>query len=127
MTKLIIGHSPGKDNFILLTPKKKQWKTKKKVEIPEELLKNVDENRIDTVLKQVNETEEHIECSMETSRQLLEVVRGKTINDLSCGIISLLQLLPFKHLLSMDRTLKEILKMEAINGLRDMIRGEKDS
>lgn len=94
---------------------------KKKVEIPEELLKVVEEERLNDVLKQAEKTEEHLGISQETPKAVLNMMKGKSLADVTYTIIALARVTPVWVLSSLHDTLGTMLRIEALKELRDTL------
>lgn len=96
---------------------------KKKVGIPEELLKVVEEERLNNILKQVEETEEHLGINQDVSKEVLNMMKGKSLADVTSTIIALAQITPVWVLNSLHETLGTMLrkKIEALKELRDTL------
>lgn len=92
-----------------------------KVEIPEELLKVVEEERLNNILKQVEETEEHLGINQDVSKEVLNMMRGKALADVTHTIIALAQITPVWVLNSLHETLGTMLRIEALKELRDTL------
>lgn len=98
----------------------------KKVEIPEELLKVVEEERLNNILKQVEETEEHLGINQDVTKEVLNMMRGKSLEDVVHTIIVLAQITPVWVLKSLHETLGTMLGMKALKELRDTLAAKLD-
>lgn len=94
---------------------------KKKVEISEELLKVVDEERLNNILKQAEETEEHLGINQDVTKEVLNMMRGKSLADVTHTILALAQITPVWVLNSLHETLGTMLRIEALKKLRDIL------
>lgn len=94
---------------------------KKKVEIPEELLKVVEEDRLNNILKQAEETEEHLGINQDVTKEVLNMMRGKSLADVTHTILALAQITPVWVLNSLHETLGTMLRIEALKELRDTL------
>lgn len=92
---------------------------KKKVEIPEELLKVVEEDRLNNILKQTEEAEEHLGINQDVTKEVLNMMRGKSLADVTHTILALAQITPVWVLNNLHKTLGAMLRIEALKELRD--------
>ena len=99
---------------------------KKKVEIPEELLKVVEEDRLNDILKQAEETEEHLGINQDVTKEVLNMMRGKSLADVTHTILVLAQITPVWVLNSLHETLGTMLRIEALKELRDTLAAKLD-
>lgn len=93
----------------------------KKVEIPEGLLKVVEEDRLNNILKQAEETEEHLGINQDVTKGVLNMMRGKSLADVTHTILALAQITPVWVLNSLHETLGTMLRIKALKELRDTI------
>lgn len=100
---------------------KKNNGRQKKVEIPEELLKVVEEDRLNDILKQAEETEEHLGINQDVTKEVLNMMRGKSLADVTHTILALAQITPVWVLNSLHETLGTMLRIEALKELRDTL------
>lgn len=84
-------------------------KKEEKLEIAERLREQVDEEKINEVLKQVDETEKIAKLSLEVTKQVLELMRGKTHGDLSNSIIALMQISSIQSLSALRHVLDDMI------------------
>ena len=93
----------------------------KKVEISEELLKVVEEERLNKISKQVEETEEHLGLNQDVSKEVLKMMKGKSLADITFTILALVQITPVWILYSLHETLGTMLEIEALKEQRDAL------
>lgn len=86
----------------------------KKVEIPEEFLKVVEEERLNNILKQAEETEEHHGINQDVTKEVLNMMRGKSLANVIYTILALVQITPVWVLNSLHETFGTMLRIKAL-------------
>lgn len=93
----------------------------KKVGILEESLKVVEEERLNNILKQVEKAEEYLGINQDVPKKVLNMMRGKTLTDITDTIIVLAQIIPMWILRSLCKTLDTMLGIETLKELKDVL------
>ena len=104
---------------------KEEVEDKKKVEIPENLLQVVDEERLNKVLKQVEQIEEEYHIEQGVTKEVLNMMKGKRVCDTMHTIIALAQAQSIWVLRSIYDTLALMLRMTALKELKAKLEAEK--
>jgi hypothetical protein len=98
---------------------------KKKVEIPEKLLQVVDEERLNKVLKQVEQIEEEYHIEQGVTKEVLNMMKGKRVCDTMHTIIALAQAQSVWVLHSIYDTLALMLRRAALKEIMAKLEVEK--
>lgn len=92
-----------------------------KVKIPESLLKVVDEEQLDKILKRTEKSEKDHGVNYDIPKEVLNMMRGKSLIDVSHTILTLAQIIPTKTLYTLYKTLGIMLRLKELNKLTKSI------
>lgn len=89
-----------------------------KVKIPESLLKVVDEEQLDKILKRTEKSEKYRGVNYDIPKEVLNMMRGKSLIDVAHTILTLAQIIPTKTLYTLYKTLGTMLRLKELNKLK---------
>lgn len=98
-----------------------------KVKIPELLLKVVDEEQLDKILKRTEKSEKYRGVNYDIPKEVLNMMRGKPLIDVSHTILTLAQIIPTKTLYTLYKTLGIMLRLKEIKKLTKSIISKLDT
>lgn len=98
-----------------------------KVKIPESLLKVVDEEQLDKILKRTEKSEKYRGVNYDIPKEVLNMMRGKSLIDVSHTILTLAQIIPTKTLYTLYKTLGIMLRLKELNKLKKSITSKLDT
>ena len=99
-----------------------------KVKIPESLLKVVDEEQLDKILKRTEKSKKYRGVvNYDIPKEVLNMMRGKSLIDVSHTILTLAQIIPTKTLYTLYKTLDIMLRLRELNKLKKSITSKLDT
>lgn len=98
-----------------------------KVKIPESLLKVVNEEQLDKILKRTEKSEKYRGVNYDIPKEVLNMMRGKSLIDVSHTILTLAQIIPTKTLYTLYKTLGIMLRLKELNKLKKSITSKLDT